>query len=221
VTTSPKNAIELAMEMKTASSTFRAYSNKYQKYSLYLALGFLILGMLLGGLTYFFKSNNLYLFAAICLLITAIATLVYQLTIIAPEVMKLKNFEREISASLIKQFDSDLKLIEYLSITFEIHHLKHAQENFVLMAKHLRERISLLVGSVDKVGVVPLAITGYFSLTKAPIKELEIFGGVEWLYVAFACLYLGALKFSATAQWMESLAKIYERSIELRSKREN
>lgn len=77
------------------------------------------------------------------------------------------------------------------------------------MAKHLRERIGLLVGALDKVGIVPVAVTAYLSYAKA-VKDGISFGTYEWVGIAFVSLYIFAIRMSATAQWMEHVAELYD-----------
>ena len=74
--------------------------------------------------------------------------------------------------------------------------------------------------ALEKVGLVPLATTGYFAFLKTQKDGLQPFSDIDWVFAAFAFLYLVAVRMTGTAQWMEKMTEIYEQAIALKSKRE-
>lgn len=217
----PKNAIEIVLERKTKNASFRLYETPTQKWLFLLAVGALSAGAAIALLAYFWKNQYVVLAALIALLVSSLSAMAYQVASILPEFVKLRNVEREISNPLLTEFNNDMDLINELAQTCEPHHLSYARARYVLMAKQLRERIAILVGAIEKVGIIPLAIAGYLSFIKAQKEGLVPFGGIEWVLVSFLFLYLFALRMTATAQWMEKVSEIYEQAITLRSKRES
>ena len=217
----PKNAIHIVLARKTRDARFEAYETALQKWTFFVAAGLLLAGAMAAGITYFWKNPYVALAGLLALLGSTLVAVVYQMASALPDLVKLRNVEREVSSPLLAQFNDDMDLVNELSQTCEVHHLSYARESFILMARQLRERISLLVGAIEKVGIIPLAVTAYLSFTKAQKEGLVVFGGVEWAFAAFIFLYLFALRLSSTAQWMELVAGLYEQALAVKVKRES
>ena len=215
----PKNAIHLVLARKTKDARFRPYETNFQKWSFFSATGLLCGGAIAAAVTYFYKNSYVALAGLLMLLLSMIAATIYQIASALPDLVKLRNVEREISSPLLARFDDDMDLLNELSQSYETHHLVYAKESFALMAKQLRERIALLVGAVEKVGIIPLGATGYLSFAKAYKDGLVVFSGVEWAFAAFLFLYLFALRLSSTAQWMEQVSALYEQAVSVKIKR--
>jgi hypothetical protein len=215
-----KNAIHIVLARKTKDARFRPYETNFQKWSFFAATALLCSGAIAAAVTYFCKNSYVAFAGLLMLLLSMIAATIYQIVSVLPDLVKLRNIEREISDPLVARFDDDMDLINELSQTYETHHLVYAKESFALMAKQLRERISLLVGALEKVGIIPLVATGYLSFAKAQKDGLVVFTGVEWAFAAFLFLYLFALRFSSTAQWMEQVSLLYEQAVSVKIKRE-
>lgn len=216
----PKSAVEIVLSRKTKNAKFRPYETTTQKLLFWLAIGGLGTAILLALVTYVWKNEYVIAAALILVLISSFLGMGYQIASIIPEFIKLRNIEREISTPFLAKFNNDIDLINELSQTCEIHHLQYARASFSRMAKQLRERIGILVGALDKVGLIPLVITAYFAFLKAQKEGLVVFGGIDWIFTAFAFLYLLAVRMTRTAQWMEKISEIYEQAISLKSKRE-
>jgi hypothetical protein len=215
----PKNAIEIVLETKTKNATFRLYETLTQKRLFWLSVGCLCAGAFFALVTYAWKNQYVAATAFIFCGSSALLAMAYQIASLVPELLKLRNVEREISSPFLAEFNNDLDLIHELTQTCEIHHLQYAKQNFERMARQLRERIGILVGALDKVGLIPIATTAYFAYLKTQKEGLVAFGGIEWVFVSFVFLYLFAARMTSTAQWMEKVSEIYEQAIALKSKR--
>lgn len=217
----PKNAVEMVLRRKTKDAKFQPYETTVQKWLLGFSIGSFGFGFLLALSTHLWKNEYLVLTALICVLASTLFAMGYQIASIIPELAKFRNVEKEVSKPFLTEFNNDIDLIYDLSQTCEIHHLCFAKANFVLMAKQLRERIGILVGALEKVGLIPLATSGYFAFLKTQKDGLQPFGDIDWVFAAFAFLYIVAVRMTGTAQWMEKMAEIYEQAIALRAKRES
>lgn len=217
----PQNAIHIVLARKTKDASFKPYETRFQKWTFLMAAWLLGMGALAAAINYCLKNPFVALAGLFALLLSTIVAAVYQIASVVPDLLKLRNVEREISSPLLKQFNEDMDLINELSRTCEMHHLDYAKECYSLMARQLRERISLLVGAMEKVGIIPLAATAYLSFAKAQKDGFVVFGGVEWAFAAFAFLYLLALRLSSTAQWMELIAQLYAQAISVKARRES
>jgi hypothetical protein len=176
----------------------------------------LAIGGLLGALTYLWKSKLEVLAALICLLLSAISAVAYQAATMLPELIKLKNLEREVADPFLARFDDDVDLIQELS-AYDERHLHYAQSMFEIGARQMRERIGVLVGALDKVGIVPFAVTSYVTYLRTVKDGLQPFGGSEWVGVAFLALFLFAARMISVAQWMEQVACLYAEALARRT----
>jgi hypothetical protein len=216
----PVNAVEMVLRKKTKDAKFQPYETTAQKWFLVISIGSLGFGFLLALSTRLWKVEGLVFTALFFVLASSLFAMGYQIASIIPELMKFRNIEKEVSKPFLAEFNNDIDLIYALSQTCEIHHLSFAKANFVLMAKQLRERIGILVGALEKVGLIPLATSAYFAFLKIKDGDLQLFSGVGWMFTAFVFLYIIAVRMTGTAQWMERMSEIYEQAIALRSKRE-
>ena len=214
----PEQTITLVLQRKTKDASLRLYQTGAQKWSFWIATGAFLAGLASGLAFRMWKVDLLAWSALLLLLLSIAACAVYQAAHILPEAAKLKNIEREVSNPLVTDFNDDMDLIQQLS-KFELHHLSYAKAMYTNMAKHIRERCGLLVGALDKVGLLPLAATTYFSYAKA-IKDGLSFGPIEWVAYALIALFLFAIRMTSTAQWMECISELYGHAIDIRQSRE-
>lgn len=214
----PSDAIAIVLERKTKDFRLKFYETTFQKVSFIGSIASLALGLITGIAFHYLHFEWLGWMALICISIASISAIAYQVAQLIPEVVKLKNPEREISSPLVEAFNDDMDLIHQLSMSFESHHLSYAKVMYANMARQIRERIGLLVGALDKIGIIPVAVTTYLSYAKA-IKDGLTFGPYEWFEISFVCLYLLAIRMTATAQWMEHVAELYAHAHTVRSNR--
>ncbi|MCI5221568.1 MAG: hypothetical protein D3924_02510 [Candidatus Electrothrix sp. AR4] len=212
----PKNAIEFVLEKKAKDKSFQFYKTKLEKSLFWACILFFVAGVIVGLSTYYFKNQIVALLAMLSLLVSVVLMIAFQIACTVPELIKLKNPEKDISFNLLNNFNDDIDLINELSNTFEVHHLRYAQNCYQYMAKQLRERISLLVGTLSKIGIIPLAVTGYISYSKIQDGNFIFFDEIEWILVSFIFLYLLAIRMTFTAQWMEQVVEIYSESLKMK-----
>lgn len=215
----PESAIKLIISCKTQdfNLNIKLYDTRLQKWLFWLSATGNMFAIIGGVINLHYKNEVIALIAIICLFIAAIMMLMYQIASILPELGKFKNMERSVSNPLLAAFNEDIELMNELANTYELHHLSYAKVSYGMMAKQLRERISILVGAIDKVGVIPFLITGYISYANAQKQRLLQFDSPEWIGVALVALYLLAIRLTKTAQWMENVAEIYAHAIMLKS----
>ncbi len=215
----PADCIKLVLDQKTRDAKLRIYENRTQKAAFFVAAATLAVAVASGVAFRIWKFDGLAWVALFAMAISMLASAAYQMSNILPEFRRLKNLEREASDPLAKDFDGDIELIHRLS-DFDRNHLSYAKAMYTNMAKHIRERSGLLVGALDKVGLLPLAATAYLSYAKA-VKEGLTFGAVETIACGVIALFLFAVRMAATAQWMESVAELYAHAMTLRPEKQN
>jgi hypothetical protein len=216
----PNNVIKIVLDRKTTDFRLKFYKTSFQKFCFIGSVVSLIFWFVAGICFRITGVGWLGIVSLIAYFATTILVVIYQMAQIIPEARRLKNPERDISASLVNTFNDDMDLIYHLSTSFESHHLSYAKEMYGKMARQLRERIGLLVGALDKIGIVPIAVTAYLTYSRA-IKEGLSFGPYEWVGISFVLLYLLAIRMTSTAQWMEHVAEIYAHAYSFRISRQS
>jgi hypothetical protein len=212
----PKDAITVVLACKTKNFRFKFYETPIQRITFFGSIVFIVIGIITGLCFRYMRLEWLGWLALVCVASSSVLAVAYQVAQMVPEIVKLKNPERETSNSLVEVFNTDMDLIHQLSTSFEPQHLSYARAMYSNMAKHIRERIGLLVGALDKIGIVPVAVTAYLSYAKA-MKDGISFGPYEWIGISFVCLYLLAIRMTSTAQWMEHIAELYAHAYTVRT----
>jgi hypothetical protein len=216
----PQNAIEIVLAKKTTDVQLKLYETALQKWLFISAAGSLLIGAILAIILIFWKHPYLLIAVLSFLLVSMLLALTYQIAVTLPDFANFRNIERGISTPLLSEFNSDIDLINELAENCEAHHLNFAKTNYSRMAKQLRERISILVGALDKVGIIPLAVTAYLAYIKIKEEKLSAFDGMDWLLIALIFLYLFAVRMTSAAQWMEKVSEIFDHASTLKTKRE-
>ena len=129
----------------------------------------------------------------------------------------LLHYEWTVFKREINYFPAERNFINELAHTYEGRDLEYAHDVLALAVEHIRSRIAIMVGALDKVGIIPLAITIYFSVHKwlaeprVSQSELEyapVIGG------AVAFLYLLGIYNLGSLQRSERLCLLLKHAVE-------
>jgi len=203
----------------TEQKKFAFYETKLQQILFYLSLGFLVIGVFCGAIAYFTQGGYLALAGLTLILLAEIIFLLYSIAQLVPELRKMRDPERDFIKPHAERFNDEIDLISDLVSSHPSQHLAFAANSFSLLAEQLKARISLLVGAIDKVGLIPLGVTTYISWPKIP-KEIVVFGRAEWVLAVLILLYLFALRMNLVAQWLERRALIFRMAAEKKRRSE-
>jgi hypothetical protein len=147
----------------------------------------------------------------------------------------VRHPERAALEHVLVTFDKERDLVTHLAHNYEQHDLEYAQERIALETGRVRSWNALLLGGLDKLGIVPLAVIAYISWQKLHVEQPLIFSGVpggEWVIGAvlgffyllsmqqfLTCLELDrfclVLKHAVEAKKLESPALNADTSIQL------
>jgi hypothetical protein len=78
--------------------------------------------------------------------------------------------EREVLDNTVEQFSKDLELARFIARSFEQITIEFAQQKFVMLSEHLTQRISLMVGVIESLGLIPMGITAYLTYKKLELE---------------------------------------------------
>jgi hypothetical protein len=211
----PQSSIEKVLHQKTKPLSISPSFTKAQKIWLYTSGIFLGTGVVLGLANKIFKIDIIGIMSIWLLLGSIVSAVFYQISLVAPMLKEMKHSEKTVAENILSEFNNDIELIQSLSQDCSEHHLSFAKQNFMQLSNHLQSRINLLVGAIEKVGVIPLAIASYYSYQKASSSELISFGAVEIIATSIVLMYLFSIHMVTVSHKFERIALIYDAAFEL------
>jgi hypothetical protein len=211
----PQSSIEKVLHQKTKPLSISPSFTKAQKIWLYTSGISLVTGVSLGLANKVFKIDIIGIMSIWLLLGSIVSAVFYQISLVAPMLKEMKHSEKTVAENILSEFNNDIELIQSLSQDCSEHHLSFAKQNFMQLSNHLKSRINLLVGAIEKVGVIPLAIASYYSYQKASSSELISFGAVEIIATTIVILYLFSIHMVTVSHKFERIALIYDAAFEL------
>lgn len=197
------------------------YENRWQAWSLVLFFAFFIVAAI-SAWGFSLTQQKVFSWAAMVSLICAyVSIIIHSITIVLPELHKATCPEKTLLTPVIAGFSDDVKKVEYLAANFQLHHLKYAEQRLSLVVSQLTHRLALLVGAIDKVGVIPLGVTAYLSLNSPRFKEnLVDPSSLVWITMALAVFYAVVMILHLKAQRIQRFAQIISMAIDLKQQQE-
>lgn len=168
----------------------------------------LCFGFFCAAATHIWSEKLLAYTSLIFLIIAMVGSAAYQLAVVIPALKVLRHSEKNLTSPATERFNNDIDRISSLARDFERHHLEYARDRLTLIADQLRSRISFLVGAIEKVGILPLAVTGYLSAEKILSDSKLTSSGVECAFGALIALYLMAIHLLLVSQRLDRLVLI-------------
>jgi hypothetical protein len=89
------DVVALVLDRKTKDFSLKFYETIFQKVSLFVSIGSLVLALFAGAFFYFSHINWLGWATLICTSVASIGAVTYQVAQIIPEILKFKNPERD------------------------------------------------------------------------------------------------------------------------------
>jgi hypothetical protein len=161
--TEPKNALDDAVRSMRRLRPLRFFFNRWQKVSFWFAMAAAGLGFLL---TWLFNKGSWpqpqwpwwATLALLAILMFYFSMFAYSLLGIVSSI----NPRKSLFVPMVEVFDAELGLIVRLAQTYDRRDLEYALDRLTLEVTRVRTRIALLIGALDKVWVIPLAIGAFF-----------------------------------------------------------
>lgn len=204
----PKNIIEILVEGSTTPSPFSFWENKLQERLFKSSLGSLAVGGVAALCTHIIQTIWLP-WVALAFLVTAqLGGLLYQLSVALPTVKMLKHSEKTLASPVVESFNADIERITELARDFDQHHLNYARDRFALISEQLRQRLALMIGAIDKVGVLPSAVAGFFTFKEALNKAQFSSSGLEAIFWVLIFFYVLAAHLTFVSQRLEQATLI-------------
>ena len=171
----------------------RPYQNNFQKYSFWSMLLLFILAVTVAISTKFIGPFSWQKLTALVLVaLSQVSALLYQLSFIF-EGFKILNeptrhFLEPVTQSSAKDYDLALSLSR-----FDETQLEYAKNRLLLECEQMKSRVNILVGAIDKVGILPVAVTWVLAAYKYFDKGTLFFSEVDWLVYGLMGIYIVAV----------------------------
>lgn len=163
-----------------------------------LFLLILIFTILFSVSNYKYVGDILYILFCAIVAVTVLNILRALLTIVPRQIFEP---ERVLLENTISQFPKDLQLARFIARSFDKITIEFAQKRFVMLSEHLTQRISLMLGIIETIGLIPMGIAAYLAF-----KKLEIEGSnldlvfLQWVGFGIVFLYFVAYLLRISAQ---------------------
>lgn len=216
----PQSIIEKVLLKKLPKEKFKWFDNQTEKYTLSTVFIILLFGFLMVSLSPFSNLNWLYTCGIVLIYLSGLTGFFYYLYFIREESKKLTDAEIDYSQPIVKRFNEDLELIQDLVATSDVHHLTYARDLFQQRLNHLKARTALMVGAIDKVGVLPLAFLVYKTWPSLQKQANGLPVDYAIILVFGIMLYALVIKINMVSQWMEGVALVFKQAAEIKERQE-
>jgi hypothetical protein len=220
----PKNVLEDVMRSmrRIHRRPFKIFRNRLEKWFSWISIGSI------GGVVVFsvlfsavpWPQPQWPWWGTLAYLSMVMYYLSFMLAIFAGTVSSIRMIfspERSMFAPVVTAFGEETSLVVRLADTYEHEHLEYAQDRITLLVTQLRSRIALLIGALDKVGVLPLAVGAYFSL-RALLKEQPFTPSeLPWmvgLAIGLGVLYVAGMALQGWTQWLEEVCLVLKYAVQ-------
>lgn len=209
------NCVTFVMTHKAAPRRWRFFVNKTHRWAFTATAAAFAAGVAAGiayKLLHVLSSAWPALWLLVCTQVLGIVSLI---AAALPDWREFKSLEHTVACTVEDPFDSDLETIRGL-VRYPRHELDHAKTQFENGARGLRERSGLLLGALDKVGLLPMIVSTCLTIAQA-VRDGADFGPLAWASFSLVGVQLMAMQVLRVAQWMEKVASLYGRAIDLQA----
>lgn len=151
---------------------------------------------------YLWKQPILVLFALGAMVVGEVGAVICSFSGARTTWAELKRFDHEILSGAAKRMSDRYLLAKRISERFDEKEIAFAKDYLQSVCAHMRSRIGLMIGALDKVGIIPLAVSSLVALVK--VYGNGTFASA-WYAGAFVLLlfYVGSLKMLGSAYTIE------------------
>lgn len=227
-----KNLVDMLAKRKTKDSSFSLYGNTTLKRTFWTAIGFFGLLVATGVIKKLFRfdpsgwTSFLFAFAGFA---CSLAALAYQLLSMVPVIKDLRkisrNVDKESVADMATSFVADVALIHEIARDYTFVQIEFAGGYFKLSAAQMRERVGMIMGKIDTIGMIPTVAAAWLTWQEIliQIQNAELphllpawLANSDWLFVTIAVLFATFIRLRTSAQWMEQMELLLSQAASLK-----
>jgi len=192
------------------------YQNNFQKYTFWGMVGFFVLALLIAISTKIIGPFSWQKIVALLLVaFSQISALLYQLSFIFQGFKVFQEPTRYFLEPISKSSAKDYELATSL-IRFDDSQLVYAKKRLNLESEQMKNRVGILVGAIDKVGIFPVAVTWGLAAYKYFYDGSLVFSQVDWLVYGLMGIYILAVPILFFVHKLELYTLVIDTAIELK-----
>ena len=165
--TAAKNVVEDVTSRMFRSNPVKRVRSRWQKLFFWMAVGtVLCMGIFLFLFTSVTWPQPQWLWRARLTMLSVVIFVLSCGMVLFIDIPTEFRLEQTEFPRLVAAFDEELGLIAHLARTYERHDLEYALDRMSLVVTQFRSTVAVTIGALEKVGILPLVIAGYFSPTR-------------------------------------------------------
>ncbi len=211
---------ELWEHDKSQQKKFRPYDTNYQKVTFWIMVLCFVAALIVAA------STKIQLFywqkpiALILVILCQLSALAYEASFILLGAKVLKEPTKHFLEPITKTSAIDYSLATSFC-RFDISHLEYANRRINLEIDQMKKRIALLVGAIEKVGIVPVTITWAFAVYKYVSKDELKFSQIDFMVYGLLKLYILAISMIFFVHKLERYSLLIETAASLKHSEAN
>ena len=198
----------------------RPYENTFQKWAFWLMVGCFLLGLVVAISTKIVSTEWQKITALLLVIASQVVALVYQMSLALQSFKFIREPTRHFLQPLTTLAAQDYQLAKGM-VRFERSQLEYVLARLKLEISQMKSRVGLLVGAVETVGLVPVAVTsafsayGYFADGKIKFQE------IDWIVYALMGLYVVVVPVLFFTHKLDRYALVVETAIKFKESEAN
>ena len=193
----------------------RPYENRFQKWAFWLMVGTFALGLLVALSTKVVETDWQKITALLLVIVSQVVALVYQLSLALQSFRFFREPTRHFLQPLTLLAAQDYQLANGM-VRFERNQLEYVLARLRLEISQMKARVGLLVGAVETVGLVPVAVTTAFSAYGFFADGKLRFQEIDWIVYALMGLYVAVLPVLFFTHKLDRYALVVETAIKFK-----
>ncbi|MCZ4279843.1 hypothetical protein O4H49_03575 [Kiloniella laminariae] len=195
---------------------FRVFrTSLFEQYLFWIMIFSAILAILFAVSTHFIVGYHLKIIANFLVVISQVAGILYQFSFLFLLSELIRRPTRHFLSRVAESASKDYELANELS-HFSMLQLNYTKDRLILECRNFRSRVGMLIGALEKIGVVPVFLSLFFSITNIPSENAEVIMGLEWLPYGVIALYVMVVCVSFFAHKLERYILLLSTAIEIK-----
>jgi hypothetical protein len=198
----------------------KANFNPFQKLTLGLSFLFFCIALIVALSTKISTSELQKPVALVFTFLSQTTGILYQLSFIFEASKIFKKPTRHFLRPIAKSSAVDFELAESFH-KFTEQQLHYAKERISLERSHMKARVGMLVGALEKVGIIPVLVTWILASYKYIANGTITFDKIDWLVYLLLGLYVVMLPILSFAHKLERYLLLVNTALEIKADKSN
>jgi hypothetical protein len=198
----------------------RPYENTFQKWTFWLMIWCFLAGLVVALSTKVINTDWQKITALLLVIASQVVALVYQLSLALQSFKFIKEPTRHFLQPLTAVAAQDYQLAKGM-VRFDRNQLEYVLARLKLEIAQMKSRVGMLVGAVETVGLVPVAVTSAFSAFGYFADGKIMFQEIDWIVYALMGLYVVVVPVLFFTHKLDRFALVVETAIKFKDTEAN